>query len=307
MKSKRKMTNQFRMTNTVVPLAFLFTLFLFGSCTDSAKLAKYEQKNQTLTAENDSLENVLSEKEDAINNFMEMFNEIENNLTVIKEKEKIIEMRKNDPELEAKAKDGIIRDIQLINTMMEENRKMMAFMKAESNKAGLKISSFEKQVARLNTKLDEKDNAIERLKDDLAGKDFEIAALNTVVDTLSNQISGQAQFIASQDEAIHTSYFTKGTYKELKENGIIETSGLFPWADRNKELNEELRRDQFAKVDIREFTNVPINSTKANLITKHPEGTYEFTESEQGQIASLEITKPDEFWKLSDYLVVEVK
>ena len=307
MRTQSKMKKLFRITNPIFPVALFGVFILLSGCADSEKIAKYEQQHKELLAEKVSLENALNEKDEAINEFMALLGEIEENLTTIKEKEQVIEMKKNDPELADNGKEGIVKDIQLINTMMEENRKMMAFMKEKLNKAGLKVASFEKKITQLNKKMDLKDEAIQLLKEDLTTKDFEIAQLNNVVDTLSGQVEKQKEFIHKQEDALNTTYFAKGTYKELKENGVIETSGLIPWADRNKQLSDEVIKGQFEKVDVREFTTVPINSTKADLITKHPEGTYEFTESEQGQIASLDITNPDEFWKLSNYLVVEVK
>jgi hypothetical protein len=42
------------------------------------------------------------------------------------------------------------------------------------------------------------------------------------------------------------------------------------------------------------------------LISKHPEGTYEFTKDINGK-AELKILDPKNFWSLTKYLVIEVK
>jgi len=106
---------------------------------------------------------------------------------------------------------------------------------------------------------------------------------------------------------LNTYYFTEGTYEELKEKGVIEKEGWVPFKGKVVELNENLPTENFTAIDKREMTSIPIHAKKAAIISEHPEGTYEFERNEEGLIASLQIKNPDEFWKISKYLVVEVK
>jgi len=106
---------------------------------------------------------------------------------------------------------------------------------------------------------------------------------------------------------LFTTYYTEGTYQELKEKGVIANDGWTPWDGRKLELNENLSPRAFTEIDKRETKSIPVNSKKASLVSDHPEGSYTFQKNEEGMIASLEIKNPDEFWKISDYLVLEVK
>ena len=134
------------------------------------------------------------------------------------------------------------------------------------------------------------------------------------MDTLNTQITGHLSVIQQQDTVIgsldrelNTTYVAEGTYKELKEMGVIDNNGWTPWTGKKVVLNDNLAKDQFKAIDRRETKSIPINAKKAIVVSDHPEGSYEFQKTEEGLIASLEIKDPYEFWSISKYLVVEVK
>jgi hypothetical protein len=50
-----------------------------------------------------------------------------------------------------------------------------------------------------------------------------------------------------------------------------------------------------------------LNSKKAELITNHPEGSYEFVKDSTENIAYLKIEDPLKFWEITNYAVLETK
>ena len=64
-------------------------------------------------------------------------------------------------------------------------------------------------------------------------------------------------------------------------------------------------KDYFTTADMRKLRDIPFDSKKAKLLTKHPAGTYEMQKDNEGYI-TLVITNPESFWSLSRYLVVEL-
>ena len=107
---------------------------------------------------------------------------------------------------------------------------------------------------------------------------------------------------------MNEAFFAMGSYKELKNKGILEKEGGFIGIGRNKVLTDTFDNNYFSKVDIREVKRIPVFSKKAEIITDHPTDSYELTETEdEKMIAYLEIKKPDDFWKASRYMVIEVK
>ncbi|HXH19326.1 MAG TPA: hypothetical protein VNJ07_09615 [Chitinophagales bacterium] len=294
--------------------SLILGMWLFAAVALTGLSGCNEAERKALKAENEQLKNQLAQTETTVNDLLQTFNEVENNLTSIKEKEGMISMESENAEMTADRKSRILSDIQAINTLMDENRKKISGLQEQLSKSGLKIANFEKKMKTLLAQLDEKEKDIAKLKDELTTKDFQIASLNSRVDTLATQVEEQASQIIAQtaritdmDKQLNTYYFTEGTYQELKEKGVIEKEGWTPWTGKIIEVNENAGKENFTEIDKRETKSIPINARKAVIISEHPEGTYEFEKNEEGLIASLEITNPDEFWRMSRYLVVEVK
>jgi hypothetical protein len=117
-------------------------------------------------------------------------------------------------------------------------------------------------------------------------------------------INQQTSFIQDLDKELNKTYMTEGTYKELRERGVIDKNGL---TRKTVMLNDNLSKEGFREIDRRQMTSIPINAKKAKLVSDHPQDSYEFQKTEDGAIASLEIKDPYEFWSISKFLVVELK
>jgi hypothetical protein len=75
---------------------------------------------------------------------------------------------------------------------------------------------------------------------------------------------------------------------------------------KHSTLSEEATVNQFKQVDVRLANRIPLTGKKAKLITEHPANSFAIVE-EGEQLAYLEIKDPSAFWRLSKYMVVEVK
>lgn len=274
-----------------------------------------QKELKTAQDQNAELQQQLVQTESTINELMQTFNDVESNLVEIQTREGLINMDAQGTEqMNTNKKDKILSDIQSINKLMEDNRAKIADLQKQLSKSGLKIANLDKKLQLLITQLNDKEKDLEAMKQDLSTRDFTIASLNSKVDTLNttvmtqgNDITAKATQIASLDKELFTTYYTEGTYDELKERGVIEKDGWTPWDGRKVDVKGELSKEHFTQIDKRETTSIPVNAKKAQLVSEHPEGSYTFTKNEDGMIASLEIKNPEEFWKISDYLVVEVK
>lgn len=273
-----------------------------------------QKELETAQQQNMELQQQLTQTETTINELMQTFNDVEANLVEIQTREGLINMDASGEKMSTNKKDKILSDIQSINKLMEENRAKIADLQEKLKKSGLKVANLDKKLQLLITQLNDKEKDLEALKQELTTRDFTIASLNSKVDTLNttvttqgNMITYQTSQIDSLDKELYTTYYTEGTYDELKERGVIEKDGWTPWDGRKLEVKGELAKEKFTEIDKRETTSIPVNAKKANLVSEHPEGSYTFNKNEDGMIASLEIKNPEEFWKVSDFLVVEVK
>jgi hypothetical protein len=126
--------------------------------------------------------------------------------------------------------------------------------------------------------------------------------LKSKVDT----ISYKEQVIVDRTDKLNTAHVALGTFKELKEEGILDRDGGILGVGGSKAIQENFDPKHFTELDIRETKTIPLNTKKAVVISEHPSNSYSMVE-ENGQIAYLQIDNPTEFWRISKYAVIQVK
>ena len=140
-------------------------------------------------------------------------------------------------------------------------------------------------------------------------KDSVITRLGTTVDELGKNVENlnvqnqeKETKIQLQDAALHSAWYAIGSRKELKENKIISSDGIF---SAKKVLQSDFNKNYFVKVDARNTRKIPLYSTsKAAILTSHPKASYTLEKENDNYV--LVIVDPAEFWSVSKYLVVEV-
>ena len=209
-----------------------------------------------------------------------------------------------------------VSEINAIQQTLQENRNKIADLEKQLANQGAQSKALNQTVSRLKKQLEEKDNYINSLKSELQQSLQQIADLNTQVsdlnenieslneniDVLSVQNAAQQATIQNQDAALNTVWVCIATQQVLKEKGIIK-GGLF---QANEISKQGFDRSQFMQADMRELTNVPLNTKKATIITTHPEGSYAIVENEEGSKV-LNIKDKEAFWSISKYLVISIK
>ncbi|MDP4208731.1 MAG: hypothetical protein Q8928_07965 [Bacteroidota bacterium] len=285
-------------------LALLLVFATFG-CNQKEK-----QEIARLNTQVQSLMKETSVKDSSINEMLQSLNQIESNLTVIKQKEAIIsEKSSNNKEMNADVRARINDDIKLINDLMNKNKSEIARLNKQLKQSKVKIAEFEKMVAQLNTQIAEKDTEIAALKQDLAKLNFSVASLNATVDTLKTERSSlkaeKAQLQTTVEEktvSLNTAYYVVGTKKQLTlDNIITKAGGLF---SSTQKVKQNFDNSKFTKVDIRQLSEIPLNSKKIQIVSTHPADSYELQTNAKGVTEKLKITNQEKFWSASKYLVI---
>ena len=283
----------------------LILTILFSSC----QTKKTKEQISRLEFTKDSLAQNLHDRDSLLGDMMNAFSQIEQSLNYIKDQRKIISNTTNDPELAENKKDQIVKDVQNMTAMLEENRTRLNNLSKQLKNSGIKIEGLEKRITELTAELDSRNNDMIALKSELEKKDFELAQLNTQVTDLSAENKVQDSTITKQTSEINdlnTAYYTSGTSKELKEKGLITKEGGFLGLGKIKTLSPNAKNEYFSSFDIRNTKSFDVNAKGAKLISEHPAGSYQFI-TKNDQIASLQIKNAKEFYKYSKYVVVEVK
>ena len=254
------------------------------------------------TAQADSLNGIIAQKDSEINDLMGTLNEIEEGFQQISEAEHRVSLAKDGEGVNKKQK--LKEDIQFIADRMKQNRELIAKLQKQLANGILKGAQLQKTIEGLQKQLEEKDAQLQTLREELDKKDIHIAALDETVNNLNtktNRLTAESnqktETINAQDKQIHTAWYVFGTKKELKEQSIIQDG---------KVMTGNFNKNYFTKVDIRNLSEIKLYSKSAKLLTTHPSSSYSLVRDANKQY-TLRITNSQLFWSTSKYLVVLVK
>jgi hypothetical protein len=270
---------------------------------------KKEKEEQMTLMENQqkAFTNQLTSRDSVINEYMSTVGEIEQNLSLVKQKENIITIQSSGGEISKNKKDQIMKDIEYINALLDQNRNKIAALNAQLKKSGGVIKGLQERITVLEASIKQSETEIADLKAVLIEKDFQIGQLNTRVSDQEVVIAQKEEKINNQIAEINKAFYTIGDYKELKAKGLVTKEGGFIGIGRKASVTGTLSESLFTRIDITQFNSIPVNSKSAKLITDHPANSYEFVKDKDKKIVSLDIKNPAEFWRLSKYAVVEIK
>lgn len=280
----------------------LFILALSAVALVACNQQQGEKADLMMQQQADSLNRIIQQKDNEINDMMGTLNEIEEGFRVINAAQNRVTL--------AKAGEGsnraerIRENIAQIQQQMEQNRELINKLKNQLRTSSVKGDELRKTIENLVKQMEEKDKEINQLRLDLKSRDIRLAELGNEVADLTvetsqqkAEISQKAETISAQDKQLNTAWFVFGTKKELKEQHIIENGRV---------LQSNFNREYFTKIDIRVDKEIKLYSRSAQLLTAHPSSSY-VLERDANKQYILRITNPQLFWSTSKYLVVLVK
>ena len=252
--------------------------------------------------QNDSLQKIISQKDNEINDMMETFNQIQEGLREINEAENRVNIVKDGEGSDKRRQ--IVENIQFIQSTMKQNRALIEKLRQQMRESSIKGDQLRKTIDDLVKQIEEKDQELRQLRAELDAKDIHIAELDKAVNSLNDNVaslqtesSQKTETINSQDKQLNTAWFAFGTKKELKEQRII---------DGSKVLSGSFNKNFFTKIDIRIEKEIKLYSKSAKILTMHPSGSYTLDRDANKQYV-LRISNPQLFWSTSKYLVIQVK
>lgn len=282
-------------------ILLLFSGVFLGACNQEAV-----EENLRLKAEIDSLKTQGLEQDSSISNFMAAFNEVQYNLSSIRDREESIrEVQDGSLETSLSARESVIADIEAINGLLEANKNAIEDLRRKLAASRGEGRKYMKMVENLNRQIEIKNEQIASLYSQLEEANFKVSQLSSKVGMLTEAGMAQKKVIEQQKDAMNSAYYTMGTYKELKEAGVVNKEGGFIGIGRTETLAEDFNTEYFTKLDIRNSSQLSFNGTfkKVEVITNHPSDSYVY-EGEEGLKSGLKITNPALFWSKSKYLVI---
>jgi uncharacterized phage infection (PIP) family protein YhgE len=250
----------------------------------------------------DSLQRIVEQKENEINDIMGTLNDINEGLREISEAEGRVTLARAGEGANQKQK--IMEDIKFIQERMDQNRELLDKLRKQLRESTFKGDQLKRTVENLTKQLEQKDIELQNLREELDKKDIHITELDETISNLNTDVSNlkteseqKSATISNQDQQLNTAWYVFGTKKELKEEGIL---------DGGRVLQGNFNKSYFTKIDIRVQKEIKLYSKKAEMRTSHPSSSYVLDKDAKGQYV-LRITDPQTFWSTSKYLVIEVK
>lgn len=259
-------------------------------------------KDLEMTTLRDSLNQIISQKDNEIDGMMETFNDIEAGFREIDAAEGRVALARQGEG--ANAQERIRENMEFIKDAMARNKELINKLRQQLRESTIKGNALKTTIENMMKQIEEKDKKIQALIEELDAKDIhisrldeEVANLNTNVSNLTEETNQKTQTINTQDKQLNTAWFVFGTKSELKQQHILEDG---------KVLQANFNQNYFTKIDIRVDKEIKLYSRSAKMMTSHPAGSYTLDRDANKQYI-LRISDPQKFWSTSKYLVILVK
>ena len=279
-------------------------LIIFAICLSAMVACNQGKKTDDLTVKQmrDSLDRVIAQKDNEINDMVSTMNDIEEGFRAISAAENRVSVARQGEG--ASMKERIQENMAFIQQTMNQNRELISKLRNQLRQSSVKGDQLRRTLDNLQKQLEEKDSQLKQLMAELQAKDIHITELTEQVSDLSENVKElredtkqKATTISSQDKQLHTAWFVFGTKRELKEQGIIEDGRV---------LQGNFNKDYFTQIGIRYDKVIKFYSKSANILSNHPSGSYQMVKDSKGMY-ELHISDPVKFWSTGRYLVVQVK
>ena len=286
----------------MVKKLLIFSVLFFAACTGN------QQEKAQLEERIDSLQKENSRKDKDINDMTTYLSLLADGLDSIAKQENILFYTNKGREGTIVDKDQLRKNLDMFEETLNQQRQRIAQL-ADSLKArGENLSNLSRLVTHLNQQLDEKNNQIQKLRSELQKKNVNISQLQKKVTALTEdntqlnqRVETQVQALNAQTEMMNEGFVKIGTKKALSDLGIISGGFL-----KKKKINlNAIQQDQFMRVDIRYFKEIPLNSGNPKVLTQMPASSYTITKTSKNQ-SVLSIIDPTAFWSISNYLIIQL-
>jgi archaellum component FlaC len=281
---------------TYLNLIVFFVLFASCGSGGDADRDKLQQELDSLKRQNAMNEQITEE-------YLSDLNVISERLTDIKRQEGVVMEAAANPELTGNQRTRIENDLTILQQMLEDNKQKLADLNRRVRADGRELKALQALIDNLRLQLQDKDVEIQRLEGQLATLNIRVRDISRSLDSTREESQGKSEVIARQTEDLNRVYYAVGSFKELKDAGIIDAGGLFN-ARAGARLSQQLDQNYFTEADLRSLRQLRLGSKKPRIASTHPAGSYTMLPNDNRVVEFLEITDSQKFWSASKYLVV---
>jgi flagellar biosynthesis chaperone FliJ len=215
------------------------------------------------------------------------------------------------PERSVRRRD-LVTQIDQLDELLLENDAQIAALEETLAAEREELSAFRRIVVRLREDNELLRGKVVDLSEQVTGLRRQVRTLEAEVVARDQELADKETVLAEQREelaetqrALQTAYVLVGERRELRKEGVLEKRG---WLGKARELSDDFSALQhlFRALDARNERRITLGpgARLVELIPPRPGGSYVLTGPASAPV--LEITRPDDFWKMR-YLVVVVE
>ena len=238
---------------------------------------------------------------------LSLVNEISSGMAEIKRLENILTVSTGVNGETPSQRAQIEADIAAIQQTLQQRREQLEQLERRLQQSTLNNKNLQQTVETLRAQIDSQSAEIENLRASLDDANRQIGELNSTVDSLHttvNTVTGERDQAQAETQELanemNTCYYVVASKKELKEHKIIESGFL----RKTKIMRSDFDQSFFITADRRTLHTIALHSNKAKVLTNHPAGSYQIVDQNGQKV--LKITNPDQFWSLTNYLVIQI-
>jgi predicted RNase H-like nuclease (RuvC/YqgF family) len=209
-----------------------------------------------------------------------------------------LRIKSTNAELSEDDKQWILDQIKQINFLREENAKKVKQLNKKLKDSGLKVKELESMVEDLVKSMKAKDEQIEMLQ-------AELGSLDKAYSKLFDAYQEKAVLVEELTDELNTVYYSYGTEEELVKNQVIDRKNGFIGIGKKIKLMDNFNQKYFSKIDLTQEKEIFIEGSELKFVTDHPSSSYNLVSV--GKNTKIKIINPNDFWKISKYLVVIVE
>lgn len=285
-----------KIKHLIIPLTLTSMLF---SCNGQ------QEKDQQQSLEEISKQELVTALEER-DQLLALVKEVSVGLEQIKQLENIMTIAAAHPTENMGQKAQILTDIASLKDKIQQRKAQLQDLENKLQKSTINNKELQETINALRIQIDSQIEEIESLKQQLTAANEHIGVLNNAVDSLNTTVSTVTGERDAAQEAstklaneLNTCFYVVAPKSELKKHNIIESGFL----RKTKLMKGDFDKGFFVISDKRVLSTLPLGTSKAKVLTNHPEESYEIVD-ENGQ-KTIKITNPEQFWSLSNYLVVQ--
>jgi uncharacterized protein (DUF3084 family) len=296
-------------------LAILFIILLAGvSGFQYWVLTQKSVAIESLAAQKTAVELEQQRLNGVVDEMTATFNEVAEKLSSVRKNEVAISDLVSRAD-ETNQKSMLLDDIATIEKQLQKDKSDLAQLTARMKQSSLRIKQLEDLVASLRKDIDSNTKMIADLRSTIEQKDTVIrttqAVLRSTEDNLQEvkgRLDQTSQELETTRETLvetrNTAYYTVGTAKDLKTNGLISENGWF-FQKKVQTLAADIDASQFTRIDITDQTEFPVScpAKDVKLVPSRPEASYTIEETAE-DAAVVKVVNPDKFWQIRHLAIV---